>query len=110
MCSTAAWKPCFCLYLFLTGCTGLQLQTGRTGRTNNGVVYRLVPRKTYLSLLEQWEPPALTLLPLRGQTLGLLCAQSGLGADPRKLLARAMDPPDPQVRSCWGHGWHSGST
>eukprot|EP00887_Chlorella_sp_A99_P007864 scaffold20.g7864.t1 len=72
---------------------------GRTGRTCDGVVYRMLPRKVCNTYLPQWEAPVLTLLPLRTQTLNLLCAEGQLAANPQQLLGRAMNPPDPQVVS-----------
>lgn len=38
---------------------------GRTGRTCDGVVYRLLPRRVFLEHLPQFEAPHLTLLHLR---------------------------------------------
>ncbi|GAB4821707.1 hypothetical protein N2152v2_008753 [Parachlorella kessleri] len=70
---------------------------GRTGRTCDGVVYRLVPRRVFDTSLPRFEAPAVTLQPLRRETLGLLCSDSALTNHPQKLLARCMDPPDPQV-------------
>ncbi|KAL4422052.1 hypothetical protein ABPG77_004868 [Micractinium sp. CCAP 211/92] len=72
---------------------------GRTGRTCDGVVYRLLPRRVFLEHLPQFEAPHLTLLHLRRETLGLLCASSPLMSNPLALLRRCMTPPDTAVPS-----------
>ncbi|KAL4443764.1 hypothetical protein ABPG75_011501 [Micractinium tetrahymenae] len=70
---------------------------GRTGRTCDGVVYRLLPRRVFLEHLPQFEAPHLTLLHLRRETLGLLCAASPLMSNPLALLRRCMTPPEGEV-------------
>lgn len=69
---------------------------GRTGRTCDGHVYRLVKRSFY-SQLEDYEPPAILRLSLRQQVLILCCAESKAINDPKVLLRKALDPPEPEV-------------
>ncbi|PSC75348.1 zinc finger CCCH domain-containing 31 isoform A [Micractinium conductrix] len=70
---------------------------GRTGRTCDGAVYRLLPRKVFLETLPAFEAPHLTLLHLRRKALGLLCAASGLMNNPPSLLRRCLTPPQPET-------------
>ncbi|XP_059298045.1 DExH-box ATP-dependent RNA helicase DExH8 isoform X1 [Lycium ferocissimum] len=69
---------------------------GRTGRTCDGHVYRLVKRSFY-GQLEDYEPPAILRLSLRQQILLLCCAESKAINDPKVLLRKALDPPYPEV-------------
>ncbi|XP_009799464.1 DExH-box ATP-dependent RNA helicase DExH8 isoform X1 [Nicotiana sylvestris] len=69
---------------------------GRTGRTCDGHVYRLVKRSFYTQL-EDYEPPAILRLSLRQQILLLCCAESKAINDPKVLLRKALDTPDPKV-------------
>lgn len=69
---------------------------GRTGRTCDGHVYRLVTRSFY-NLLENYESPAILRMSLRQQVLLLCCAESKAISDPKVLLQKALDPPDPEV-------------
>ncbi|XP_058076554.1 DExH-box ATP-dependent RNA helicase DExH8 isoform X2 [Magnolia sinica] len=69
---------------------------GRTGRTCDGQIYRLVTRSFFNSLNEH-ERPAILNLSLRHQVLTICCAESKAINDPRVLLQKAMDPPDPEV-------------
>ncbi|XP_020102929.1 zinc finger CCCH domain-containing protein 4 isoform X2 [Ananas comosus] len=69
---------------------------GRTGRTCDGQVYRLVPR-TFYNNLNDHEDPAILRLSLREQVLTICCAESKAINDPKVLLQRVMDPPDPEV-------------
>lgn len=55
---------------------------GRTGRTCDGHVYRLVKRSFY-GQLEDYEPPAILRLSLRQQILLLCCAESKAINDPK---------------------------
>lgn len=71
-------------------------RSGRTGRTCDGQVYRLVPRSFYNDL-EDHESPVILKLSLRLQILSLCCAESKAINDPKVLLQKALDPPDPQV-------------
>ncbi|GAU43768.1 hypothetical protein TSUD_36620, partial [Trifolium subterraneum] len=71
-------------------------RSGRTGRTCDGQVYRLVPGSFYNDL-EDHESPVILKLSLRLQILSLCCAQSKAINDPNVLLQKALDPPDPQV-------------
>lgn len=69
---------------------------GRTGRTCDGHVYRLVTGSFY-NLLEDYESPAILRMSLRQQVLLLCCAESKAISDPKVLLQKALDPPDPEV-------------
>ncbi|KAJ1402353.1 Zinc finger, CCCH-type [Sesbania bispinosa] len=69
---------------------------GRTGRTCDGKVYRLVTG-SFFNNLEDHEDPSILKLSLRLQILSLCCAGSKAINDPRVLLQKALDPPDPQV-------------
>ncbi|CAH2057623.1 unnamed protein product [Thlaspi arvense] len=69
---------------------------GRTGRTCDGEVYRLVP-SAFFNKLEEHEPPAILKLSLRQQVLHICCTESRAINDANALLAKAMDPPNPGV-------------
>ncbi|KAL5561461.1 hypothetical protein UlMin_031208 [Ulmus minor] len=69
---------------------------GRTGRTCDGKVYRLVTRSFY-SQLDDHELPSILRLSLRHQVLQICCAESKLINDPKVLLQRSLDPPNPEV-------------
>lgn len=69
---------------------------GRTGRTCDGQVYRLVT-KSFFGKLEDYECPAILRLSLRLQVLLICCAESKAINDPKVLLQKALDPPNPEV-------------
>ncbi|GLU16850.1 hypothetical protein SLE2022_332590 [Rubroshorea leprosula] len=69
---------------------------GRTGRTCDGHVYRLVT-KSFFSELADYECPAILRLSLRQQVLQICCSESKSINDPKVLLRKALDPPDPAV-------------
>ncbi|OMO81923.1 Zinc finger, CCCH-type [Corchorus olitorius] len=69
---------------------------GRTGRTCDGHVYRLVTQ-SFFSNLEDYECPSILRLSLRQQVLQMCCAESRVINDPKALLQKALDPPDPEV-------------
>ncbi|KAH9730442.1 DExH-box ATP-dependent RNA helicase DExH8 [Citrus sinensis] len=67
---------------------------GRTGRTCDGQVYRLVT-KSFFGTLEDHECPAILRLSLRLQVLLICCAESKAISDPKGM--KALDPPYPEV-------------
>ncbi|KAJ0979801.1 hypothetical protein J5N97_015275 [Dioscorea zingiberensis] len=69
---------------------------GRTGRTCDGQIYRLVTRKFYDNLSDH-EFPAISRLSLRQQVLMMCCTESKAINDPKVLLQKVLDPPDPEV-------------
>ncbi|KAL8530954.1 hypothetical protein ACS0TY_007830 [Phlomoides rotata] len=69
---------------------------GRTGRTCDGVVYRLVTGSFY-GQLDDYESPAILKLSLRQHVLLICCAESKAINEPKVLLQKAMDPPEPDV-------------
>lgn len=69
---------------------------GRTGRTCDGHVYRLV-KGSFYGQLEDYEPPAILRLSLRQHVLLLCCAESKAINDPKVLLRKALDSPEPEV-------------
>uniref|UniRef100_A0A2P2J473 RNA helicase n=2 Tax=Rhizophora mucronata TaxID=61149 RepID=A0A2P2J473_RHIMU len=69
---------------------------GRTGRTCDGYIYRLVTR-SFFSELDEHELPAILRLSLRPQVLDICCAESRAINDPMALCRKALDPPDPEV-------------
>ncbi|XP_010259561.1 PREDICTED: DExH-box ATP-dependent RNA helicase DExH8 isoform X2 [Nelumbo nucifera] len=69
---------------------------GRTGRTCDGQIYRLVTR-SFFNKLNEHELPAILRLPLRQQVLQICCAESKAISDPKVLLQKALDPPDLDV-------------
>ncbi|KAG9443803.1 hypothetical protein H6P81_015143 [Aristolochia fimbriata] len=69
---------------------------GRTGRTCDGEIYRLVTRSFYNSFAEH-ERPSILRLSLRHQILMICCSESKAINDPKVLLQKALDPPDPEV-------------
>ncbi|GJT59842.1 DExH-box ATP-dependent RNA helicase DExH8 isoform X1 [Tanacetum coccineum] len=69
---------------------------GRTGRTCDGEVYRLVT-ESFFGQLEKYETPAILKLSLRQQVLLTTCAESRAINDPKVLLQKVMDPPRPEV-------------
>lgn len=78
---------------------------GRTGRTCDGIVYRLVPRNHFLKL-EKFETPAMQLLSLRKQVLMILCASSKALNDPAgfpNLIVPTYDRRDCKAYLLSGH-------
>ncbi|XP_031497859.1 DExH-box ATP-dependent RNA helicase DExH8 isoform X2 [Nymphaea colorata] len=69
---------------------------GRTGRTCDGMIYRLVSRSFY-SNLEEFERPALLRLSLRKHVLMICCSGSKAINDPKALMQKALDPPNPEI-------------
>ncbi|MQM01561.1 hypothetical protein Taro_034320, partial [Colocasia esculenta] len=69
---------------------------GRTGRTCDGQIYRLVTR-TFYSSMNEHEYPAILRLSLRQQVLTICCAESKAINDSRVLLQKVLDPPNPDV-------------
>lgn len=69
---------------------------GRTGRTCDGQVFRLVTG-SFFNKLQDYEPPAILRLSLRQQVLLICCAEPRAINDPKVLLQKALDPPDPVV-------------
>ncbi|XP_042061602.1 DExH-box ATP-dependent RNA helicase DExH8-like isoform X3 [Salvia splendens] len=69
---------------------------GRTGRTCDGIVYRIVTGSFY-GQLDDYESPAILNLSLRMQVLLLCCAESKAINEPKVLLQKAMDPPEPFI-------------
>ncbi|XP_057509428.1 DExH-box ATP-dependent RNA helicase DExH8 [Actinidia eriantha] len=69
---------------------------GRTGRTCDGQIYRLVTR-SFFSQLQDYECPAILRLSLRQQVLLICCAESKAINDSKVLFQKALDPPDPEI-------------
>ncbi|XP_071699588.1 DExH-box ATP-dependent RNA helicase DExH8-like [Rutidosis leptorrhynchoides] len=69
---------------------------GRTGRTCDGEVYRLVT-ESFFGQFEKYEAPSILKLSLRQQVLLTTCAESRLINDPKVLLQKVMDPPRSEV-------------
>ncbi|KAI4374342.1 hypothetical protein MLD38_012349 [Melastoma candidum] len=69
---------------------------GRTGRTCDGQIYRLVTG-SFFSNFADHDSPAILKLSLRHQVLMICCAESKAINDPKVLLQKALDPPDPHV-------------
>ncbi|KAH7425194.1 hypothetical protein KP509_11G043600 [Ceratopteris richardii] len=65
---------------------------GRTGRTCDGHVFRMVPKGKFLNFPE-YEKPAIQLLSLKEQVLTLSCSDSKAINDPRVFFPKSMDPP-----------------
>jgi hypothetical protein len=66
---------------------------GRTGRTCDGQVFRLVSQRLFDSF-DKYEKPAMQKLSLRKQVLMISCAESKAMNDPKVLFQRALDPPN----------------
>ncbi|KAL0928671.1 hypothetical protein M5K25_000581 [Dendrobium thyrsiflorum] len=69
---------------------------GRTGRTCDGFIYRLVTRSFY-NHLKDHDFPAILRLSLRQQVLMICCAESKVINDPKGLLQKVLDPPEPET-------------
>ncbi|CAN0889017.1 DExH-box ATP-dependent RNA helicase DExH8 [Linum grandiflorum] len=69
---------------------------GRTGRTCDGQIYRLVPG-SFFGQFEDYECPAILKLSLRLQVLLICCASPKSINDPKGLLRKSLDPPSPEV-------------
>jgi superfamily II DNA/RNA helicase len=68
---------------------------GRTGRTNPGRVYRLLPKGVYLSnKVPEFEIPQLTLSDCRNEAMGILASSSRDIKDTEGLLGKCLDPPE----------------
>ncbi|KAK1316402.1 Zinc finger CCCH domain-containing protein 4 [Acorus calamus] len=68
---------------------------GRTGRTCDGQIYRLVSQTFYKNMNEH-DFPSILRLSLRHQVLMMCCAESKAINDPRVLLQKVLDPPHPE--------------
>jgi hypothetical protein len=69
---------------------------GRTGRTCAGRVFRLIPKGFYISELEEWDTPQLSLSSCRNEALSLVTSKTKI--DPRTLLlGTCMDMPEEEV-------------
>ena len=66
---------------------------GRTGRTCDGQVFRLVSRRLFDSF-DKYEKPEMQKLSLRKQVLMISCAASKSMNDPKLLFQRTLDPPN----------------
>ena len=69
---------------------------GRTGRTCDGVLFRLVPFPTYESF-QNYEIPSLVASSLRNSSLKLLAAENKTMKDPRSVFSSCMDSPNEAV-------------
>ncbi|CAL9101918.1 unnamed protein product [Musa acuminata var. zebrina] len=69
---------------------------GRTGRTCDGKIYRLVTQSFYSSLKDH-EYPAILRLSLRQQVLMICCSDTKGINDPKALLQKVLDPPDVDI-------------
>ena len=67
---------------------------GRTGRTCNGKVFRMVPKAVFKSFSE-WETPAILLDSLVDPCLLLACSEHPSMQDPAALLEECLDAPEP---------------
>lgn len=71
---------------------------GRTGRTCQGTVYRLLPDRTvYDRTLPTWEPPELTLSSLHEEMLLLASSKNRAMQNVSTLLNSTLNPPEPDV-------------
>ncbi|KAG0500091.1 hypothetical protein HPP92_000163 [Vanilla planifolia] len=69
---------------------------GRTGRTCDGLIYRLVTGSFYKDLRDH-EDPAILRLSLRNEVLMICCAESKVINDPRGMLQKTLDPPESET-------------
>eukprot|EP00899_Mesostigma_viride_P001996 jgi/Mesvir1/11798/Mv00159-RA.2 len=74
-------------------------RAGRTGRTCDGEVFRLIPR-AHKALLPREETPATELLSLWLQSLTLISGKDARVADPHYVFSKCLNPPDPWVIDC----------
>jgi HrpA-like RNA helicase len=71
---------------------------GRTGRTCQGTVYRLLPdRPVYDRTLPTWEPPELTLSSLHEEMLLLASSSNRAMQKVSAMLNSTLNPPEPEV-------------
>ena len=71
---------------------------GRTGRTCQGTVYRLLPdRMVYDRTLPTWEPPELTLSSLHEEMLLLASSKNRAMQNASAMLNSTLNPPKPEV-------------
>ncbi|XP_037404418.1 zinc finger CCCH domain-containing protein 4-like isoform X2 [Triticum dicoccoides] len=70
---------------------------GRTGRTCDGQIFRLVTEPFYNAFPDH-ESPAISMLSLRDQALMICCADSiAMNDDPTVLLQKILNPPESSV-------------
>ncbi len=86
-------QGCSMTYLALqwSSQSSAEQRAGRTGRTNHGVVFRLVPRRFYESRLEPFEVPEFERTPLENYVLKAKLIEDRL--PPKAVLAYALSPP-----------------
>lgn len=92
MCSPAYDDVSLAFRTRVASSAALEQRKGRTGRTCDGTVYRLLPQEKY-RLLPAHERPMLQAQSLRKEALILLASEDKALADPHYLLSRTMDPP-----------------
>ena len=66
---------------------------GRTGRTCEGRVFRLVHQGFYNNSFEPWEQAQLELASCRDEVISLLSSHNKVMSDPQALLQKCLDPP-----------------
>ncbi|CAI0469713.1 unnamed protein product [Linum tenue] len=93
------WSPTLkrdCTKLVWVSKSQADQRKGRTGRTCDGQIYRLVPG-SFFGQLEDYECPTIQKLSLRLHVLLISCAAARTINDPKGLLRKALDPPSPEV-------------
>jgi HrpA-like RNA helicase len=69
---------------------------GRTGRTCAGRVFRLIPKGFYISELDEWDTPQLSISSCQNEVLSLVTSKTRI--DPLTLLlGTCMDMPEEEV-------------
>ncbi|XP_039160559.1 DExH-box ATP-dependent RNA helicase DExH8-like [Eucalyptus grandis] len=89
-------RKCEFLGLMWVSKSQAEQRRGRTGRTCDGEIYRLVTQ-SFFSDLEDYECPSILRLPLQQHILLICCAEQEAINDPKVLLQKALDPPDPDA-------------
>lgn len=73
-------------------------RSGRTGRTCQGTVYRLLPTQVvFQRCVPTWEPPELTLSSLHEEMLLLTSSDHHSMHNASELMRTALDPPEDEV-------------
>jgi HrpA-like RNA helicase len=70
---------------------------GRTGRTCPGRVFRCIPKGFYLSSLQEFETPQITLSECRDESMSLLSSASNEINKFQTILQQTLDPPPDHV-------------
>ncbi|KAL0641151.1 hypothetical protein Bca4012_102947 [Brassica carinata] len=97
LCKCSGIHPGKEMQFSLIGSLDLRLSSVEGGQVEHVMVRFIAWCSAFFNKLEEHEPPAILKLSLRQQVLHICCTESRAINDANALLAKAMDPPNPEV-------------